>query len=263
MIITGKTKLNTLLNKYPQLAETLMSKYGLHCVGCFSAAFETLEQGAQVHGMTKKQIAKMIEDLNNQISKKNDLKQIVKALRAGGLVVFPTDTVWGVGVDAANIGAVKKLYQLKKRSPYKPTAVLIGSVKQAKKMAVFDKYASQLAKKFWPGGLTLVLQAKKGLPTSLQNKTKTVGLRLPNYPLVKKIALQLPFGLLASSANYPKQLPPIKKSDLDPQFLQAVDLVLTGKSIGKKASTVIDFTVSPVKILRNGAVLTGKLPLDK
>ncbi|PIS09129.1 threonylcarbamoyl-AMP synthase [Candidatus Beckwithbacteria bacterium CG10_big_fil_rev_8_21_14_0_10_34_10] len=254
MKIKKETIILEILDNYPQLESILVEKYGLHCLGCMGAAFETLEQGAMAHGMKKKEMEMMIKDLNKRINDENKFDQTIKVLKKGGIIIFPTDTVWGVGCLVNNLKATKKLYQIKKRETSKPTAVLVGTLKQAQKLAYLNPKSKELIKKHWPGGLTIILKAKKIVPKIIQGPNKTIGLRMPDHSLILKIIKRLDYGLVAGSANLAGKKAPTRKADINLELIKKIDFLLEGKNKGNQASTVVDLTQEPFKVLRQGWV---------
>lgn len=189
------------------------------------------------------------------------IDKAVGVLRKGGVIIFPTDTVWGIGCSLDKPQAIKKLYQIKKRDQSKPTAVLIGSLDQAKKLASFTPQALKLAKKYWPGGLTIVIKAKKSVSQLIQGEKGTIGLRMPDNELLLKILRKLNSGVVASSANFSGQPIPKTMTQIDSSLIKLSDLLVTGKAGGSLASTVIDLTSKPPQILRQGILLEKKLLL--
>lgn len=189
------------------------------------------------------------------------IDQATKVFQKGGIVIFPTDTVWGIGVSIDQPQAIQKLYQIKKREKTKPTAVLVGSLVQAQQLGEINKKAESLIKKYWPGGLTIVIKAKKGIPRVIQGKGGTVGLRMPDHKLILKILTKLEKGIVASSANFAGQPLAVKRELIDQQLIEMVDLFIKGKSKRNLASTVIDLTKKPFKISRKGVIASEKLKL--
>ncbi len=185
------------------------------------------------------------------------LQQAIEVLKEGGIVVFPTETAFGVGCRMDDEKAVRRLMKIRRREKGKSFLVLASSLQMAKKYWQHLPVAVEnLAQKFWPGPLTIVFFCKQKLvPRLVRAGGETLGIRLPPH----KIALQLIEGvgipILAPSANFAGQETPYKFSDLNPEFLKLVDFVLKapcGKY--KKASTVIDCTQKPWKILRQGPI---------
>lgn len=189
-------------------------------------------------------------------------EKAVKAFKKGKIVIFPTDTVWGIGCDLRNKEAIKRLYKIKVRPKSKPMAVLIASWRQAKKLAVFSQQAERLAKKFWPGKLTLVLSARELVPREILGKDKTVGLRIPNHEWLMRVLEKLPLGILATSANFSGDQAPLKKTMLEKDLISQADLVVDKvRAGGSSASSVIDARTSSFKVLRSGSILSRDFPL--
>ncbi len=174
------------------------------------------------------------------------IDKAVEVLKAGGVIIFPTDTVWGMGVAADNLAAIKKFYEIKKREVNKPTAILVASLEQAEKVGQFSETTRDLAKKYWPGALTIVVPSKDG---------GTVGLRVPDWPLVQELCKKLGSGIMAGSANFGGQSPPMRRVEIDESLMRLVGLVMEGECGGQPASTVVDTTVQPWKIIRQGPVV--------
>lgn len=185
---------------------------------------------------------------------KKTIEKAVETFKKGGIVVFPTDTVWGIGCDLTLLAAINKLYEIKKRPKNKPTAVLVAGLKQVRRIAKIPKKAQELIQKFWPGALTLVLPAKENLPKVFLGEKKTIGIRWPDFEPLTAIIKNLEKGIVAASANFAKQPAPTRKGLLDSRLLERVDLVLPGEAGGQPPSTVYDLTCSPPKILRKGPV---------
>lgn len=174
------------------------------------------------------------------------LRDAVKALEAGFLVVFPTDTVYGVAADPRVEGAREKLYEAKRREPRKPVPILVSDVKVAEaKGAVFSEAARKLADRFWPGPVTLVLPVGDGFE----------GFRVPNHPVALALLKAVGGALYVTSANLSGQPPvgtAIEAMDVLAPFVKAV---LDGAPHPNgKESTVVKIDGDTVSILREGAV---------
>jgi len=191
-----------------------------------------------------------------EIIKNTDLA--VGAFLEGKIGVFPTDTVWGVGCVLRNEKAIKRLYKIKRRDFKKPTAVLVASLKQAKKLGRFDKEAEELARKYWPGGLTLIVAISPPgwkIFSPRRRFPSKIGLRIPNNKRLLKI-LGKTGPIMATSANFAGEHAPTKKNQISKKFLKEVDFLVEGEEPKQaQASTVLDTTVKPFKILRQGSVI--------
>lgn len=187
----------------------------------------------------------------------SDPQAIIKALevlRAGGLVAFPTDTVYGLAADFHNPEAIQKLYAVKGRESGKAIAVLIGELEQIELVAEgLSDQAARLAGRYWPGALTLVLPKRAGLPENL-SALPTVGVRMPDHPFA--LALLRAAGPLAvTSANLSGQVSPQSAEEVLAQLEGRLELLLDGgRCPGGVPSTVVDCTGAELRILRQGAI---------
>ncbi len=173
---------------------------------------------------------------------KECLEETKRVLKAGGVAVFPTDTVYGVGAYLDMKDAVERIYIIKKRSRSKPLAVLVRDKKMAYKLGEFNSIAKRLADKFWPGPLTIIVPTKGG----------KIGLRVPNHWFARELAER---PLAASSANLSGEKPPKKFEDA--LTLEGADIYVDGGELPGVASTVFDSTT--LKIIRRGAVTDSKI----
>lgn len=184
--------------------------------------------------------------LENASDNKLACEKAFEVLASGGVVAFPTDTVFGIGVDAANDEAVERLYKIKKRERSKPLVALVGSEEQAKQIAPqWGSEATELAAAFWPGALTIV--------------SGGMGLRLPNHKLAQELAKRTKGALLTTSANI-SGMPEAHSASEVTEFLgDAVDLILDDSAIGHAPrealpSTVVIIRDEDIEVVRVGAI---------
>ncbi len=182
------------------------------------------------------------------------MNDAIDAVRRGEIVGFPTDTIYGIGVDPYSEGAIDGLYRLKNRLPGKPMALLVASIEQAIDLAEFNDDALDLTDRHWPGGLTLILPRLGQAPPWLGDATRrTIGLRCPDHPVALEL-LNDAGPLVVTSANQTGQEPAIDHVDARTILGDAVSVYLEGASPGGTASTVIDLTQPTPLILRPGPV---------
>lgn len=178
----------------------------------------------------------------------------IGAIEDGAVVGIPTDTVYGLAVDPLNSEAVSRLYELKGRPPAKPIGLLAAGVEQVVEIAEMSEAALSLAKRFWPGGLTLIVTPKVVLADWVGDRhLRTVGLRVPNYE--RTIALLEATGPLAvTSAN--RSGGPETTSDDEARAIFGDDVAgyVSGTCPGGVASTVVDVTSDALVVLRHGAL---------
>jgi L-threonylcarbamoyladenylate synthase len=180
-----------------------------------------------------------------------------QVIRAGGLIAYPTDTVYGLAADFRNADAIEKIYAAKDRDSRKPVAILVGSSDQLELvMQELTPGAARLAARFWPGALTLIVPRRSDLPENL-SPYMTIGVRMPNHPWALQLLREL--GPLATtSANLSGQPDAVTAQDVLRYLDGRVDLVLDGgRCPGGVPSTVVDCTSTEPRILREGA-LTAK-----
>ena len=158
------------------------------------------------------------------------LARAAQLLRGGQLVAVPTETVYGLAARADSEQAVAAIYRAKGRPSFNPLIVHIGSVEQARRLAVFDERAEQLAARFWPGPLTLVLplRAECGIVPAVTAGLPTVGIRLPAHPLVRRLLLELDLPLAAPSANRSLAVSPTTPAHVLASLGDAIPAILDG-----------------------------------
>ncbi len=177
----------------------------------------------------------------------------VEVLWAGGAVVVPTDTVYGLAVRADLPGAVGRLAALKNRAAEQPVAVLVASLEQAEGVGVLSDEARSLAERWWPGPLTLVLRRRPGLDWDLGDPPDTVGVRLPDHDLVRRLA-EAVGPLATTSANRHGEATPSTAGEAAGALTRSPDLVVDGGSCAGSASTVVDATGDRLTVLRPGPI---------
>jgi L-threonylcarbamoyladenylate synthase len=181
--------------------------------------------------------------------------QAVGVLERGGLVAFPTETYYGLGALAQDRAAVRRIFEVKGRPETKPLLMLVDSIRMAETVGEVGARARALMARHWPGPLTLVLRARPGVPEDLTAGTGTVGVRLSPNPVARGLVRALGAPITAPSANPSGRRPATTAAAVLLYFPQGLDLVLDGgTTAGGEPSTVLDTTVEPPRVLRQGAV---------
>lgn len=176
---------------------------------------------------------------------KTEIQSAAELLKNGGLIAFPTDTVFGLGADAKNPAAMAKIYAVKNRPADRPLIVLIADAAQLKDWASEIPIAAQiLAERFWPGALTLILPSIN----------HSIGLRVPNHPMALALLQEFGGGIATTSANQSGQKSSVTAKQVRIELGSAVDLILDGECPLGIESTIVDCTTSKPKILRVGAI---------
>lgn len=182
------------------------------------------------------------------------MKLAAEALAQGKLVIYPTDTVYGLGAVATNTEAVRKVFTAKQRDPEKPISIAFSSIEQARKYVEWNKAADALAEEFLPGALTIILNAKSALPKELTGGSEKIGIRIPNDPVALMLINSVGRPITATSANIAGAADPVTAQEAVEQIGDAVDVVIdSGECELQEPSTVVD-TTDGVKILREGAI---------
>ena len=157
------------------------------------------------------------------------LREAAAILRAGGLVAFPTETVYGLGANALDADAVQRIYETKGRPAINPIIVHVADVAQARSLAAeWTPAAETLARAFWPGPLTLVVRKRDVVPDIVTAGQDTVGLRVPAHPVALALIAEAGIPLAAPSANYSTQVSPTTADHVVRGLRHGVDLVLDG-----------------------------------
>lgn len=182
--------------------------------------------------------------------------QAARVLAEGGLVAFPTDTLYGLAADGLNAEAVARVVALKGRSGQKPLGLLISEEEMAKLVAKkFSARAKSLIQKFWPGPLSIIVAGRDDLPPNLRGPDGGVSLRLPASALARSVILELGHPVTATSANLSGGPDPVSADQVEKSLGQGVALILDGGPCRTtKASTVLDVRGDHLKLIREGAV---------
>ena len=181
--------------------------------------------------------------------------EAVQCLKSGGIVAIPTDTVYGLGADPFNASAVQRLYTLKGRPDGKPIPLVLSSVDDVHRVAQnLPDYFFHLTDRFWPGGLTIIVEAKDLLPV-LTASGNTVGVRIPNNPLLLNILQAFGGPAAITSANLSGEPPATSVQEIGDELASRIDVIVDGgKTPGSIPSTVYDISVSPPLIRRHGVI---------
>ena len=191
-----------------------------------------------------------------------EIEEAARALRAGRLVAFPTETVYGLGAVATNDRAVAAIFAAKGRPRFNPLIVHVTDAAAARTLGRWNDAAGQLAARFWPGALTLVLPRSEGCPLSLLVSAgdDTVGLRAPAHPVAQALLEATGLPIAAPSANPAGQVSPTTAEHVAAGLGDRIDLIVDGGPcpIGLE-STVLDLTCAPPRLLRPGGVTRDRL----
>jgi L-threonylcarbamoyladenylate synthase len=184
------------------------------------------------------------------------IERAVRILKNGGIVAFPTDTVYGLGANAFNEDAVLKVYEAKARPRESALTLLLADVSQIKLVAEdIPETAWKLAEHFMPGALTIVLNKSINVSNMITGEGKTVAVRVPNHPIPIALIKGLGTPITGTSANKSGEASPVTAEEVYKQLKRKVDLIIDGgKCPLGISSTVLDLTTNPPKIIREGTI---------
>jgi len=190
------------------------------------------------------------------MDKKINFEKAVEILNDGGIIIFPTDTAYGVGCRIDDGKAVVKLNKMLKRPKDMASPVLFDTIERVEQYVELDSKTSDVANKYWPGALTLILRCNKvKVLRSVRGGRETLGVRIPNHETPLELIKHVDKPIIGTSANFHGGKTPYLFSDLDKRLIKLVDYVLEGKTNERMAaSTVVDCTVIPWKIIRQGEI---------
>ena len=190
-----------------------------------------------------------------------NLRHAIASLKRGDVIVFPTETVYGLGADALNGAAVRKVFQLKGRNPDTPIPIIVADQAMLKGLVEqIPPIARKLMEQFWPGPLTLVLPAAPGMPKQLLNRTGGVGVRISSEAIATQLAQELGHPLTATSANPSGREAAATIEQAQNYFAGDIDIFLDGGKLPSKiGSSVVEVIDDRIKIIREGEISAAQL----
>jgi L-threonylcarbamoyladenylate synthase len=183
------------------------------------------------------------------------INKAAEVIEKGGVIIYPTETLYGLGANPLDTEAMKKLYAIKGREKAKPIPFLIKDQEMLETLVEdVPPIGRQLMERYWPGPLTLIFRAAKGLTPPLRGKGDTIGLRISAHPVAQLIVDAVDAPLTSTSAN-----PTGEENLTDPQMIEEtfgdqVDLIIDGGEVSGIGSTVVDLTTTPPTVLREGMI---------
>jgi len=198
-------------------------------------------------------------------SKKEIISKTIEILKKGGLIIYPTETCYGLGADATNPHAVEKVLQFKGERKGKPILIAVADKNMAQEYVEINEVAENLYKNFLPGPVAVVSKSKRKVAPGIESPSHTLGIRIPNYPLVLEIIRQFGRPITSTSANPSGKKPPYSLKDIlkytSKKRLKLVDLILdAGQLPIRPPSTVVDTTLQEPTVLRQGEIVLPDIP---
>jgi len=181
---------------------------------------------------------------------RKSLEIATERINNGGVIIFPTDTVYGFLADAKNKKAVAKIFKIKKRPRLKPLPVFVSGIKMAEELAIIGESQNKIIKKYWPGKYTFILERKKEIRL-YDGAKNTIALRMPKYNFLNNLLKKINKPLVQTSVNISGQDALSKISDIIKQFNKPDILILDAGNLKKsKSSKILDLTENKIKVLR-------------
>ncbi|MGB9630062.1 MAG: L-threonylcarbamoyladenylate synthase [Thermodesulfobacteriota bacterium] len=194
----------------------------------------------------------MIITINPKNPQKRLVQKVVEVLKGGGVIGYPTDTLYGVGCDLFHPEAIRKIHQIKKIEGKKPLSFICSDLKDISRYAFVSNYAYKIMKRLLPGAYTFILRATKLVPKIAMTKQKTVGIRIPDNKICLALVKELGHPIISTSVYKPDETLYNDPSEIEERFGKQLDLVIDGGIIVSEHSSIIDLTGDFPKVIRKG-----------
>lgn len=195
----------------------------------------------------------MLLKINPYNPQERAIERVVDIIRKGGIVAYPTDTVYGIGCDIMNKRAIEKIYMIKQRDKNKPFSFICPDLKDISKYAKVSNFAYRNMKRLLPGPYTFVLSGSKLVPKMMLTKRKTAGIRVPDNAIALALANVLGHPIISTSATHPDGKVFEDPSLLHDYFIHTIDVVIDGGPVPGAPSSVISLIDDIPEIIRHGA----------
>jgi tRNA threonylcarbamoyl adenosine modification protein (Sua5/YciO/YrdC/YwlC family) len=194
----------------------------------------------------------MIITINPKNPQPRLIRKVVEVLEQGGVIGYPTDTIYGVGCDLFKPEAIRKIHRLKKIEGKKPLSFICSDLKDISRYAYVSNYAYKMMKRLFPGPYTFVLKATKLVPKIAMTKQKTVGIRIPDNKICLALVKELGHPIISTSVYKPDEGLYNDPTEIEERFGKQLDLVIDGGVIVAEHSSIIDLTDDFPKVIRKG-----------
>ena len=194
----------------------------------------------------------MIIAINPKNPQRRLIRRVVEVLEGGGVIGYPTDTIYGVGCDLFNQEAIRKIHRLKKLEDKKPLSFICSDLKDISRYAYVSNYAYKMMKRLLPGPYTFVLKATKLVPKIAMTKQNTVGIRIPDNKICLGLVKELGHPIISTSVYKPDEGLFNEPAEIEERFGKQLDLVIDGGVIVAEHSSIIDLTGDSPKVIRKG-----------
>ena len=194
----------------------------------------------------------MIMTINPKNPQIRLIRKVVDVLKEGGVIGYPTDTIYGVGCDLFNPEAVRKIHRIKKIEGNKPLSFICSDLKDISRYAYVSNYAYKMMKRLLPGAYTFILNATKLVPKIAMTRQKTVGIRIPDNKICLALVKEVGHPIISTSVYKLDESLYNDPSEIEERFGKQLDLVIDGGVIVAEHSSMIDFTDDSPKVIRRG-----------
>jgi len=195
----------------------------------------------------------MMLSINSQNPQMRLIRRAVEKLDKGGIIVYPTDTVYGMGCDLLNKRGIEKIYEIKQRSKKQPFSIICADLSEISKYAVVSNYAYKIMKRFLPGPYTFILEASRSVPKILMPKRKTVGIRVPDNRICLDIVREFGRSIISTSVTTETGELMVDPYDMEEKFKNLIDLFVDGGIIVSETSSVVSLVDDVPEVIRVGS----------
>ncbi|HEU19496.1 MAG TPA: threonylcarbamoyl-AMP synthase [Deltaproteobacteria bacterium] len=194
----------------------------------------------------------MLVSVNTENPQVRMIRKAAEILREGGIVIYPTDTVYGIGCDLFNKRAIEKIYEIKQRSKKQPFSIICADLKDISSYASVSNYAYKIMRRLLPGPYTFILEASRLVPKILLPKRKAVGIRVPDNAICLALVKELGHPIISTSVTVGENEVLSDPVDMEEEFKHRVDMVIDGGVIVPEESSVISFIDEVPEVIREG-----------
>jgi len=180
------------------------------------------------------------------------IRKVVEILRNGGIIVYPTDTVYGIGCDLFNKRGIEKIYEIKHRSTKQPFSFICADLKDISSYAQVSDYAYRTMRRLLPGAYTFVLEASRLVPKILLTKRKTVGIRVPDNAICLALVQELGHPIISTSATTEEDAILSDPAEIEEKYRHAVDIVIDGGILASQKSSIVSLVDDVPDVIRTG-----------
>jgi tRNA threonylcarbamoyl adenosine modification protein (Sua5/YciO/YrdC/YwlC family) len=195
----------------------------------------------------------MILEINPQHPQPRRIRQVVEVLRQGGVVAYPTDTVYGLGCDIMNKKAIRRVHQIKRQPLDKPFSFICPGLAELSRYARVTNYAYKTLRRLLPGPYTFILEGSREVPKMMLTRRKEVGIRVPDHPVCLAIVHELGHPILSTSATDPEGHYYLSAREIAEELGHQLDLVVDGGPVPGEPSSVVSLVGDQPQVLRQGA----------